>query len=74
MGDVSGSHFGSEDSNYRAGFVPLSRERYCVIPKHSDRNIKVILPKCMSGLFCLPVTVVPATTTALEVLLFSLVA
>ncbi len=74
MGDVSGSHFGSEDSNYRAGFVPLSRERYCVIPKHSDRIIKATLPKRMSVLFCLPVAVVPATTTALEVHLFSPVA
>ena len=45
-----------------------------VIPKHSDRNIKATLPKCMSGFFCLPVTVVPAITTALEVLLFSPVA
>lgn len=69
-----GSHFGQEDSIYPAGFVPISREVLHVIPKHSDRIIKAILQKHMSGLFCLSVTVVPAITAALEALLFSTVA
>jgi len=71
--------FPAHISDEKTAITSLASFRYRekvlhVIPKHSDRNIKAILPKCMSGLFSLPVTVVPATTTALEVLLLSPVA